>query len=424
MTTPIETRLPSGVRPQSYALTLTPNLADFTFQGEESISIEVVEPTTHVTLHALELEISHCEAALPDGTVLQATESVIDEDAETATFTFSRPIPRGSAALNLRFAGTLNDQLRGFYRSQYVDADGQPRYLATTQFEATDARRAFPCWDEPAIKATFQVTLVVPSDLVAISNMPVESEAQAQSGAKAVRFAQSPRMSTYLVAFVVGRMSTDNQKTLGLDREDALAYGIEGLIQAVDNYDPERGTTFASFAIRRIRGSILDAIRRMDILPRSLRKSAREVERANLELAAMLGRWPTLKELSLKLRMPIDQVRSIAGHSGSRLVSLEKMMGETSAEGGTTPWEAPDTDELADPAAAADKKAAMQLLGAALSSLSSRDQKIVQLRYGRSLPFHEIGRLMNLSESRVCQLHKRILSSLHKRLKHDLETAA
>ena len=226
-----------------------------------------------------------------------------------------------------------------------------------------------------------------------------------------------------LVAFVVGKMS-DQSGSSPIEREDALAYGIEGLIQAVDNYDPERGTTFASFAIRRIRGSILDAIRRMDILPRSLRKSAREVERANLELAAMLGRWPTLKELSLKLRMPIDQVRSIAGHSGSRLVSLEKMMGETSAEGGTTPWEAPDTDELADPAAAADKKAAMQLLGAALSSLSSRDQKIVQLRYGRSLPFHEIGRLMNLSESRVCQLHKRILSSLHKRLKHDLETAA
>jgi len=226
-----------------------------------------------------------------------------------------------------------------------------------------------------------------------------------------------------LVAFVVGKMS-DESGSSPIDREDALAYGIEGLIQAVDNYDPERGTTFASFAIRRIRGSILDAIRRMDILPRSLRKSAREVERANLELATMLGRWPTLKELALKLKMPIDQVRTIVGHSGSRVVSLERMMGETTPEGGSTPWEAPDTDELADPAAWTDRKAAMQLLGTALSSLSARDQKIVQLRYGRSLPFHEIGRLMNLSESRVCQLHKRILSSLHKRLKHELEAAA
>ncbi len=78
-----------------------------------------------------------------------------------------------------------------------------------------------------------------------------------------------------------------------MDREDAIAYGTEGLIQAVDNFDPTRGTTFASFAIRRIRGSILDAIRRMDVLPRSLRKSTRELDKANMELATMLGRWPT-----------------------------------------------------------------------------------------------------------------------------------
>src|SRR5688572_6509517 len=96
-----------------------------------------------------------------------------------------------------------------------------------------------------------------------------------------------------LVTFVVGKMSGESGSSI--DREDAVAYGVEGLIQAVDNYDPTRGTTFASFAIRRIRGSILDAVRRMDVLPRSLRKSARELERANLDLAAMLGRWPTVR---------------------------------------------------------------------------------------------------------------------------------
>jgi RNA polymerase sigma factor for flagellar operon FliA len=226
-----------------------------------------------------------------------------------------------------------------------------------------------------------------------------------------------------LVAFVVSKMS-DEAGASPIDREEALAYGTEGLIQAVDNYDPTRGTTFASFAIRRIRGSVLDAIRRMDLLPRSLRKSARELERANLELATMLGRWPTLKELSLKLKLPLDQVRSIVGHSGSRIVSLEKMMGEMTPEGGFTPWEAPDPDELSDPAAAADRRSVMQLLGSALNTLSPRDQKIVQLRYGRSMAFHEIGQIMNLSESRVCQLHKRILTSLHRRLKSDMEIAA
>jgi RNA polymerase sigma factor for flagellar operon FliA len=225
-----------------------------------------------------------------------------------------------------------------------------------------------------------------------------------------------------LVGYVVGKMSDENGASM-LDREDAMAYGVEGLIQAVDSYDPDRGVTFASFAVRRIRGSILDAVRRMDILPRSLRKTTRELERASLELSQMLGRWPTTKELALKTGMGVDQVRSLMGHSGTRTVSLEKMMGDGVQEG-ITPWEAADPDELSDPAAAADHKASMQLLGSALSSLSSRDKTIVELRYGRSLAFHEIGRIMNLSESRVCQLHKRILNSLGKRLRRELGEAA
>lgn len=226
-----------------------------------------------------------------------------------------------------------------------------------------------------------------------------------------------------LVSFVVGKMS-DESGSSPIDREEAIAYGVEGLIQAVDNYDPTRGVTFASFAIRRIRGSVLDAIRRMDLLPRSLRKSARDVEKANLELATMLGRWPTPKELAMKLNIPIEQLRQISGHSGSRVVSLEKMMmGDTIGEG-SAPWEASDQDEYSDPAAATDRKAALQLLGGALNTLSSRDKTIVQLRYGRAMPFHEIGKLMNLSESRVCQLHKRILTGLKNRLKRDMEIAA
>lgn len=223
-----------------------------------------------------------------------------------------------------------------------------------------------------------------------------------------------------LVAFVVGRMSDESG---ALDREDAMAYGIEGLIQAVDNYDPSRGTTFASFAIRRIRGSILDAIRRMDMLPRSLRRSAREVEKANLELASMLGRWPTLKELALRMNIPVEELRGIVGHSGSRVVSLEKMMGDSTNEG-SAPWEATDDDEFADPAVATDRQAALEMLESALATLTPRDRQIVALRYVRNLPFHEIGRIMKLSESRVCQLHKRILLSLGRRLKREEEAAA
>jgi RNA polymerase sigma factor for flagellar operon FliA len=226
-----------------------------------------------------------------------------------------------------------------------------------------------------------------------------------------------------LVAFVVSRMSTDNQKTLGLDREDALGYGIEGLIQAVDAFDESRGTSFASFAVRRIRGSILDAIRRMDPLPRSLRKSTREVEQISQELAADLGRWPTPKEISFRMGIEIEQLESITRHAGSRFVSLEHALQDRGGE--SAPAIDPvDDDESGDPARAADHNASLAMLDVALTRLTARDRAILRLRYAEQRPFHEIGQLMGLSESRVCQLHKRILSNLRRQLSAELEEAA
>lgn len=225
-----------------------------------------------------------------------------------------------------------------------------------------------------------------------------------------------------LVTFVVGRMA-DESGSSPLDREEAIAYGVEGLIQAVDNYDPARGTTFASFAIRRIRGSVLDAIRRMDVLPRSLRRSTREVERVNLELAGMLGRWPTVKELALRMGLPVEELRDVLGHTSARVVSLEKMIADRTQDGAAA-WEASDDDVLADPAAQTDRRADTQMLEDAINALSARDREIIQLRYIRNLPFHEIGKMMGLSESRVCQLHKRIISSLRAHLERELTAAA
>ena len=130
----------------------------------------------------------------------------LDEPAERARILFPAPIAPGAWRLRLRFTGILNDRLHGFYRSSYKDAAGAAHTIAATQFEATDARRAFPCWDEPAAKAVFGVTLVVPEGLAAISNTAVVSEAPAGPGRRAVTFADSIRMSTYLVAFVVGEL--------------------------------------------------------------------------------------------------------------------------------------------------------------------------------------------------------------------------
>ncbi len=196
--------LPATVRPLKYALELEPNFDDFSFRGRESIEIQVEEPSKRVVLNAIELKVQSCTAKLVDGTELAAADTSFDGDAETVAFTFPQELPAGKATLLLEFSGELNDKLHGFYRSRYTDQNGEPRYLATTQFEATDARRAFPCWDEPAHKARFQVTLTVPSDMAAISNMQVASETSDRDGLKRVEFAETPPMSTYLIAFVVG----------------------------------------------------------------------------------------------------------------------------------------------------------------------------------------------------------------------------
>ena len=207
--------LPTGVRPIGYHLVLRPDLEAFTFDGSETVEIDVIEPTTSITLNAVELKIRSCVLTPNGGKSTSPLGTTLDEKAETATFRFVDQIPKGPASLAVEFTGELNDRLRGFYRSRYTDMDGGERYLATTQFEATDARRAFPCWDEPSAKATFDVTIVVPANLEAVSNMPVESETETETGLKTVRFQQTPVMSTYLVAFVVGDLTRVERQAAG-----------------------------------------------------------------------------------------------------------------------------------------------------------------------------------------------------------------
>ena len=195
--------LPANVKPTKYRMTLQPDLANFTFKGEQTVDIEIVEPTARVKLNAAELEISRV-TLVRSGSSTVAHSISLDADTETATLDFGQTLSPGPAQLEMEFTGILNDRLVGFYRSEYQDAEGETRYLATTQFEATDARRAFPCWDEPAVKATFDVTLVFDDSLEAVSNTPIVEESKPASGLRSVRFGETPIMSTYLLAFVVG----------------------------------------------------------------------------------------------------------------------------------------------------------------------------------------------------------------------------
>jgi puromycin-sensitive aminopeptidase len=200
---PVSYRLPRSVEPDRYELTLTPDLALATFAGEERVTLRVNEAITELVLNAADLEILHAEMTSAGGEHLTGSVT-IDEAEERATITLDDLATAGEWELHLTFTGILNDKLHGFYRSSFRDEHGEERVIATTQFEATDARRAFPCWDEPDFKATFKITLIVDDDLTAISNASIVEEVDLGNGKRQVEFAETMRMSTYLVAFVVG----------------------------------------------------------------------------------------------------------------------------------------------------------------------------------------------------------------------------
>ncbi len=203
MTEATAVTLPENVKPARYDLTLTPDLVGFTFSGSESIDIAILEPTSEIVLNCAEIDIQSSSLSMGGETQIP-TETVFDENAETVTFEFGSELTAGQATLSIEFTGELNDRLLGFYRSAYTDSDGKERYLAATQFESTDARRSFPCWDEPSVKAVFEVTLVIPCELKAVSNMEIVSESDEGNGKTRLQFAETPIMSTYLLAFIVG----------------------------------------------------------------------------------------------------------------------------------------------------------------------------------------------------------------------------
>ena len=191
-------RLPQAVRPEHYTLRLTPDLKAATFTGIETIDMNLAEPANRITLNAVELDLK--SVAVTAGGKEQQAAVTLDKEKEQATFTFVDKLPAGKARLAIAYTGILNNELRGFYLSKTAK-----RNYAVTQFESTDARRAFPCFDEPAFKATYDITLVVDAGDTAISNTPIETDTPGPvEGKHTLKFAATPKMSTYLVAFLVG----------------------------------------------------------------------------------------------------------------------------------------------------------------------------------------------------------------------------
>lgn len=194
--------LPSAVVPSHYTVTLIPDLELLTFQGKVDINVSVSAITSEISLHSKEIQVK--SVSFKSVSSVQCIGINYNLKLTTVTFVFDGPLAEGNGLLSIEYSGILNGDMAGFYKSAYTDADGKKKIMASTQFEALDARRAMPCWDEPARKATFTVVMIIPSHLQALSNMP-EAEILTLPGLKRrVTFEKTPIMSTYLLAWAVG----------------------------------------------------------------------------------------------------------------------------------------------------------------------------------------------------------------------------
>lgn len=239
-------RLPDTVRPQHYSLVLTPDLKSATFTGSEKIDVQIEKPVDAITLNAIEIKFQSVKANL-NGKVVDAAVTE-DTDKQQATFNFHQQLPAGKLTLEIEYTGILNNELRGFYLSKTAK-----RNYAVTQFEPTDARRAFPSFDEPAFKATYDVTLVVDKGDTAISNTNIASDTPGPAADKhTIKFATTPKMSSYLVAFLVGDFQCTSGESDGVpiracatpDKVELGKYAVKAAEFVLHYYDTYFGIKY------------------------------------------------------------------------------------------------------------------------------------------------------------------------------------
>ncbi len=239
-------RLPATVTPTHYTLWFAPDLQKATFRGRETINVSVTNPATSITLNAAEIQFT--DVTITSGGRKQTARVTLDEKSEMATLTVERPLARGSASIDITYTGILNDKLRGFYLSK---ANG--RRYAVTQMEATDARRAFPSWDEPAYKTTFDISLTIDKGDTAISNGAQVSDTPGpEAGTHTLVFSRTPKMSSYLVAMLVGDFVCRSGMSDGIavrvcstpDKLPLTAFALEAAQQEVKFFNEWTGIKY------------------------------------------------------------------------------------------------------------------------------------------------------------------------------------
>lgn len=200
----VTTQLPRSVRPSHYDITIRPDAETMTFSGQTAIDVEVVESTDRIVLHAADLKFADASLTQQGSKAARKATISLDEAAQTATFAFAEPLAPGKYRLAMNYIGTINTQANGLFALEYAAEDGAKRKALYTQFEAPDARRMIPSFDEPFYKSTFTMHAIVPEDEMAVSNMPIAESATLGEGLKRVSFQVSPVMSTYLLFLGVG----------------------------------------------------------------------------------------------------------------------------------------------------------------------------------------------------------------------------
>jgi aminopeptidase N len=250
-TTP--TQLPRTVRPTHYDVTIEPDAAALTFRGSVAISLEVLAPVESITLNAVDFKFATVRLTDSQGKSVSAAPKVTtDEAAQTATFAFGKSIPAGKYGLALDYTGKIGTQATGLFAIDYDTAAGRKRALYT-QFEAPDARRMIPSWDEPAYKATFTLEAIVPQTQMAVSNMPVAQRVDLKDGRARVRFQQSPKMSTYLLFFGLGEFDRATAKLGATEvgvvtqkgKADQAQFALDSSVRVLREYNDYFGTPYA-----------------------------------------------------------------------------------------------------------------------------------------------------------------------------------
>lgn len=196
--------LPIHIRPERYRLMVHPDISSFTFKCEETIYLKINKTIRQISLHGVDLLVVE-SFLVQNGQEYKPQKISYKTDEDRVIFSFAKPVVVGDAEFHLKFTGVINDKMAGFYRSKYLVGE-ETRFMASTQFEATDARRAFLCIDEPKAKAVFDLTFLVPKTHTVVSNTHIENITEHESGYKLVTFATTPKMSTYLVAYIIGEL--------------------------------------------------------------------------------------------------------------------------------------------------------------------------------------------------------------------------